>query len=283
MRSMPGPVAVITDSTSCLPVPVAERWGIGVVQVQLQVGEQFDEENRYDRDEVIGQLRAGTPVKTAPPEVAAFFWAFQDAASKGASAIVSVHISGRMSETVNAAREAAQQVNIPVHVLDSGTTGMSLGFAATSAAKVAAAGGQATRVIDAAERRFRGSREILYVDTLEFLRRGGRIGAAQAFLGSAFSIKPLLTLKNGEVAPLTRVPGQRRALNKLVDLAVDCAGDQDVEVAITRFGPDERDLEIGGRLRARLPHMVDSTLVDASMILGAHLGPGAIGITVSPV
>jgi DegV family protein with EDD domain len=280
---MPARIAVITDSSSCLPDLVASRWAIGVVQIQLSLGSHYDDENRFDRGEVIDAMRAGQVITTAPPDPGAFFWAYQEAATAGATAIVSIHISGRMSDTVRAAREAAQQVRIPVHVLDSRTTGMSLGFAAVSAARAAAAGADAHRVIEAAERRCTTSTEFIYVDTLEFLRRGGRIGAAQAMLGNAFSIKPLLTVKDGEVAPLARVPGTRRALAKMVDLAVKKSGGFRADIAVTRFGASDHELEIGRQIERRVPAMVESMVVEASTVIGAHLGPGALGITVSPV
>ncbi|WP_103335402.1 DegV family protein [Amycolatopsis sp. CA-126428] len=280
---MPARIAVITDSSSCLPDLVASRWAIGVVQIQLSLGSHYDDENRFDRGEVIDAMRAGQVIATAPPDPGAFFWAYQEAATAGATAIVSIHISGRMSDTVRAAREAAQQVRIPVHVLDSRTTGMSLGFAAVSAARAAAAGADADRVIEAAERRCTTSTEFIYVDTLEYLRRGGRIGAAQAMLGSAFSIKPLLTVKDGEVAPLARIPGTKRALAKMVDLAVKKSGGFRADIAVTRFGASDHELEIGRQIERRVPAMVESMVVEASTVIGAHLGPGALGITVSPV
>lgn len=273
-------IAVVTDSTSCLPEQLAAQWRISVVQVQLHVGDQTDDEHRFDRSELIQTMKSGAAVTTSPPDPGAFFWSYQDAASAGASAIVSLHISGRLSQTVEAAREAAQQVRIPVHILDSGTASMSLGYAAVSAARVAGAGGQLERVLDAAERRVRSSTELIYVDTLEYLRRSGRIGAAQSMLGSAFAIKPLLTVRNGEVSPLARVPGTKRAMNRLVDLAVKAAGDQPVDLAVTRFGSDET--EIVQRLRERVPGAGEIVVGDASTVIGAHVGPGALSITVSP-
>ncbi|MYW92715.1 DegV family protein [Amycolatopsis rubida] len=273
-------IAVVTDSTSCLPEHLAAQWRINVVQVQLHVGDQTDDEHRFDRSELIQTMKSGAAVTTSPPDPGAFFWSYQDAASAGASAIVSLHISGRLSQTVEAAREAAQQVRIPVHILDSGTASMSLGYAAVSAARVAGAGGQLERVLDAAERRVRSSTELIYVDTLEYLRRSGRIGAAQSMLGSAFAIKPLLTVRNGEVSPLARVPGTKRAMNRLVDLAVKAAGDQPVDLAVTRFGSDEN--EIVRRLRERVPGAGEIVVGDASTVIGAHVGPGALSITVSP-
>lgn len=281
--TMPARIAVITDSSSCLPGPVAARWAIGVVQIQLNTGGDFDDENRFDRAEVIDAMRGGRTITTAPPEPGAFFWAYQEAVAAGATAIVSLHLSGRMSETVRAAREAAQQIRIPVHVLDSRTTGMSLGFAVLAAARAAAAGGNAERVIEAAERRFATSTEFIYVDTMEHLRRGGRIGAAQAVFGTAFSIKPLLTVTGGQVAPLARVPGTRRALAKMVDLAVKRSGGYRVDIAVTRFGASDHELEIGRQIERRVPGMAENMVVEASAVIGAHLGPGALGITVSPV
>jgi DegV family protein with EDD domain len=277
---MPAHIAVVTDSTSCLPDKLAARWGIGVVQVQLHVGDQMDDELRFDRNELIAAMKSGHSVTTSPPDPGAFFWTYQDAAARGASAIVSLHISGRLSETVQAAREAAQQVRIPVHIIDSGTASMSLGYAAVSAARVAGAGGQLARVLEAAERRVRAATELIYVDTLEYLRRTGRVGAAQSLVGTAFSIKPLLTVRNGEVSPLARVPGTKRAMNRLVDLAVKAAGDQRVDIAVTRFGSDET--EVVRRLRDRIPGITDVVVGDASTVIGAHVGPGALSITVSP-
>ncbi|WP_370939681.1 DegV family protein [Amycolatopsis sp. cg13] len=273
-------IAVVTDSTSCLPEQLAAQWRISVVQVQLHVGDQTDDEHRFDRSELIQTMKSGGAVTTSPPDPGAFFWTYQDAASAGASAIVSLHISGRLSQTVEAAREAAQQVRIPVHILDSGTASMSLGYAAVSAARVAGAGGQLERVLDAAERRVRNSTELIYVDTLEYLRRSGRIGAAQSMLGSAFAIKPLLTVRNGEVSPLARVPGTKRAMNRLVDLAAKAAGDQPVDLAVTRFGSDES--EVVRKLRERVPGAGEIVVGDASTVIGAHVGPGALSITVSP-
>ncbi|MEU6644217.1 DegV family protein [Saccharomonospora sp. NPDC046836] len=276
------PVAVITDSTACLPEQLAAQWGISVVQVQIVAGDRIDDESRFERAELIEMLRTGRAVSTRPPDPGAFFWTYQDAVSAGADAIVSLHISSKLSATIEAAREAAQQVKVPVYVLDSGTTSMSLGFAALSAARTAAAGGRVERVMEAADRRVRACSELLYVDTLEFLRRGGRIGAASALLGSALAIKPLLTVQNGQVAPLTRVPGSRRALSKLADLAVQRAGAAPVDVAVACVVPSDRELTIVQHLRSRIPALKDILLVQASTVITAHVGPRALGITVAP-
>lgn len=279
----PVPVAVITDSTASLPEKVAKQWDISVVPVQVVVGERVDDETRYEHEELLRRLRDQENVSTQPPDPGAFFWTFQDAISAGATAIVCLHISSRMSATADAAREAAQQVKVPVYVLDSGTTNMSLGFAAVSAARAAAAGAPVERVMGAADSRIRGTSELIYVDTLDYLRRGGRIGAAQALIGTALSIRPLLTVSDGEVAPLARVPGTKRALTRIVDLAVERAGNATVDIAVAAADPGEREQRMAGELRRRIPSLGELSIVRGSTVISAHVGPGALGITVAPV
>ncbi|WP_199285656.1 DegV family protein, partial [Saccharomonospora iraqiensis] len=104
------PVAVITDSTACLPGQLVAQWGVAVVQVQIEADGRLDDESRYDRGELIELIRAGHDVRTRPPDPGAFFWTFQDAVSAGADAVVSVHLSRRMSATAEAAMQAARQV-----------------------------------------------------------------------------------------------------------------------------------------------------------------------------
>ena len=272
----------MTDSTASLPAQLVQQWGITVIPLQLQVEDRVDDENRFDRAELVEALKQGRSVRTGPPDAGAFFWAYQAAVSAGAHAIVSLHISERMSATVHAARRAAEGVRIPVYALDSGTTGMSLGFAVLSAARAAAAGSNVERVIEAAERRFTSSSELIFVDTLEYLRRGGRIGAASALVGTALSIKPLLTVRHGEIAPIARVPGARRALARLADLAAKRAGGYPSEVSISCFRPSARELTLAHELRERVPDVRELVVVEASTVIGAHVGPGALSITVSP-
>jgi DegV family protein with EDD domain len=169
-----------------------------------------------------------------------------------------------------------------VHVVDSATTGMSLGYAVLAAARVAGAGGNPRRVIDAAVKRCKSSSELIYVDTLEYLRRGGRIGAARALVGSALSLKPVLTMMEGQIAPQDRVLGTDRALRKLVETAISRAGEGSVDIAVEHFGAMPRAASVLDQLRPRLPHARDAVLTEVSSAIGVHVGPGAVGITVSP-
>ncbi|MCE7000593.1 DegV family protein [Saccharothrix sp. S26] len=280
---MPRRVAIVTDSTACLPPQLTEKLGVTVAQIQVRIGEWVDDEVRVPVPKLVDALRGQLDVTTAPPDPGAFFWTYADAAAAGAEAIVSLHVSTGLSQTVETARQAAAQVPVPVHVVDTRTCGMSLGYAVVAAATVAAAGGDVERVVSAAQRTVRRSSELLYVDTLEYLQRGGRIGRAAALLGSALSMKPLLTVTDGRIAPLDKVLGAERAMRKLVDIAVKRAGDEPVDIAVEHFDAADRAGNVLEQLRAKLPNVRRFLVTQVSSAIGAHVGPGALGVTVSPV
>jgi DegV family protein with EDD domain len=278
----PGFVAVVTDSTACLPADLAASLGVRVVQQQLRIGSEYDDEARVPGERIVTALRDHEQVATAAPDPGAFFWAYADAATQGASAIVSLHVSSRMSDTCTAAREAAAQSPIPVHVLDSGTLGMSLGFAVLAAARVAQSGGQLRQVLAIAGVRIARSTELLHVESLEYLRRGGRIGAAAHLIGSAFGIKPMLTVRHGEVTPLERTVGADRALRRMIDKAAGLAGSGAVDLAVEHIGADDRVPTVLDALRKRVGNVRQLLDVSVTSIITAHVGPGAMGITISP-
>jgi DegV family protein with EDD domain len=261
---------------------LASQWGITVVPTQIRIGQHVRAEHTVPKEMLVRALEGNMDVATSAPDPAGFRWAYQDLAARGADEVVSVHVSSRQSDTYEIARQAAALSPVPVHVVDSGTTGMSLGYAVLAAARVAGAGGGPRRVMDALARRLEGSAELIYVDTLEYLRKGGRIGAATAMLGSALSLKPLLTMINGQVAPLERVLGSERALRRLVDAAVRKANGKAVDVAIEHFGAESQAGRVAARLKSRLPEAREIMFTEVSSTIGVHVGPGAVGITISP-
>jgi DegV family protein with EDD domain len=279
---MPGHVAIVTDSTACLPADLATQWGVRVVQQQLLIGDELDDEARVSGEQITQAMRGRTPITTAPPDPGAFFWAYQEAAAGGASAVVSLHVSSRMSQTCQLAKEAAARSQIPVQVLDSGTLGMSLGFAVLAAARVARAGGALGQVLAIAGVRIARSTELLHVDSLEYLRRGGRISTAMHLIGSALAVKPMLTVRRGEVAQLDRTVGADRALRKMVDRAVAMAGGRAVDMAVEHIGADHRVQGVVDALRGRVANIKSLIPVPVTSIITAHVGPGAMGITISP-
>ncbi|MEU4739977.1 DegV family protein [Actinosynnema sp. NPDC023658] len=280
---MPRRVAIVTDSTACLPQQLTEQLGVTVAQIQVRIGDWVEDEVRVPVAKLVDALRGRLDVATSPPDPGAFFWAYADAAAAGAEAVVSLHVSTGLSQTVDAARQAAEQAQVPVHVVDTQTCGMSLGYAVVAAATAAAAGGDVNRVVSTAQHTVRRSTELIYVDTLEYLQRGGRIGRTAALVGSALSMKPLLTVEDGRITPLDKVLGSERALRKLVDIAVKRAGDEPVDIAVEHFDAAERAGSVLEQLRARLPDVRRSLVTQVSSAIGAHVGPGAVGVTVSPV
>ncbi|GAT66791.1 fatty acid-binding protein DegV [Planomonospora sphaerica] len=225
-----------------------------------------------------------TPVTTSRPAPRRFTDAYAEAAAAGAEAVVSIHLSGKMSGTVEAARAGAADSPIPVEVVDSGSVAMGLGFPVLAAAEAAARGAARGDVAGAARRRMAETRSFFYLDTLEYLRRGGRIGAAATMLGSALMIKPLLHIADGVIAPLEKVRTASRAIARLEDLAVRAAADAGpVEVAVQHISSRPRAEALAARLPERLPGLVRVVVVEVGAVLGAHAGPGMLGVTVSPV
>jgi DegV family protein with EDD domain len=159
---------------------------------------------------------------------------------------------------------------------------MALGFCALAAAEVAEAGGTADEAVTAAEKRAASTTAYFYVDTLDYLRRGGRIGTAQALLGSALAVKPLLQLDGGRVEPLEKVRTASRAIARLEELAADRAGGAEVDIAVHHLAAPDRAAALADRLRARVPGLVELHVSEVGAVIGAHTGPGLLGAVVSP-
>ncbi|WP_449060220.1 DegV family protein [Planomonospora algeriensis] len=224
------------------------------------------------------------PITTSRPAPRRFADAYAKAAAAGAEAVVSIHLSGKMSGTVEAARAGAADSPIPVEVVDSGSVAMGLGFPVLAAAQAAVRGATGADVAGAARRRMAETRSFFYLDTLEYLRRGGRIGAAATMLGSALMIKPLLHIADGVIAPLEKVRTANRAIARLEDLAVRAAADAGpVEVAVQHISSLPRAEALAVRLSERLPDLFRVVVVEVGAVLGAHAGPGMLGVTVSPL
>jgi DegV family protein with EDD domain len=280
-------VALVTDSTAYLSPTVADELGISVVPLTVVLdGAQFAEGVDIDGDRVARALRGGLTVTTSRPSPAAFVDVYRRLQAEGATAVVSVHLSGDISGTVDAARLAAAEVTaagFTVDVVDSRSIGMGMGFGVITAAGLAAAGSTPRAAAEAALRRSLNSSIFMYVDTLEYLKRGGRIGPAQAWLGSALTIKPLLNLVDGRLEPLDRVRTSERAIARLVEVAVAEAGDHAVDVAVHHLAAAERADDVAQRLRAQLPSLNDLTVSEVGAVIGAHVGPGSVGVVVSPL
>ncbi|WP_432871277.1 DegV family protein [Microbispora rosea] len=276
-------VAVVTDSTAYLGAEATGRWNITVVPVQVILGDrEIDDVTPFDAGLLAHALKDRSPILTSRPAPERFADAYRRAAANGAAAIVSVHLSGALSGTADSARLAAREAPVPVEVVDSGSIAMGLGFAVLAAAGAAVSGAPATEVADVARRRAAAASTFFYVETLDYLRHGGRIGRVAGLLGSALSIKPLLRMADGEIGVLEKVRTGSRALARLEDLAVEAAGDQPVDVAVQHLMAAERAEALTKGLTARLPRLVRMWVTEIGPVLGAHVGPGMLGVTVAP-
>lgn len=284
-------VAVVTDSTAYLPEALTRAHAVHVVPLHVVVGGvQHEEGVDISTAQLASALRQFRPVSTSRPSPAAFLTAYEAAAAAGANAVVSVHISSSMSGTVDSAAIAATECSLPVEVVDSRSMGMAMGYAVLSAAEAAGRGVDAKDVAAVARRRAAESSAVFYVDTLEYLRRGGRIGAASRLLGSALAIKPLLELRDGQIQPVEKVRTAARALSRLEELASGAthslSAERRVDVAVQHLDAHDRAGDLAERLRKRLRGRLadsgDVLLVELGAVVGAHVGPGTIAVVVSP-
>lgn len=277
------PVAVVTDSTAYLATAQVQRHGVYVVPLQVVVGgTAYDEGVDIDSAQVATALRSWTPVSTSRPSPQAFLEAYLEAAERGADAIVSLHISADMSGTYESAVLAARDSPVPTTVVDSRSLGMGLGFLVLDAARSAATGRGAQEIAQRVRERAARSKAFFFVATLEHLRRGGRMGAAAALVGSALAIKPLLVLDDGVISPLEKVRTSSRALARLEDLAVEAVGGDVAAVAVQHLDAQERADALAGRLRHRLPHIQNVVVAEVGAVVGAHVGPGMVAVVVVP-
>ena len=270
------PVAVVTDSTAYLPADLAG--GLTVVPLTVVVngvaGEEGVDVSPAEVARALNSRRAA--VSTSRPAPSTFAETYRRLLDAGATGVVSVHLSAKLSGTVDAARLAAAEIGPAVTVVDAGFTGMGLGFPALAAATAAAAGADLPGVQAAAESAAARVSTLFYVDTLEFLRRGGRINAASALLGTALSVKPILDVVDGGIVLRDKVRTSSRALSRLVDLAVTgCGPAGRVDVAVHHLGAPDRAGELVTALRERLgDRLAGCHVSEIGAAVAAHVGPG---------
>lgn len=280
---MLGHLALVTDSTAYLPQEVVDRHRIEVVPLSVAVGDEVLTEGvEISPKDVAEALRAKQRVTTSRPGPETFAAAYRAAAESGAHGIVSVHLSAELSGTYEAACLAAAEAPIPVRVVDSRLVGMALGYCVVAAAEAAEAGLGLDEAAAAAERRSALTSGFFYVDTLEYLRRGGRIGTARAMLGSVLAVKPLLHLSGGRIEPLEKVRTASRAIARLEEIAVERAGEQEVDIAVHHLAAEDRAEPLAERLRQRVPGLRELYVGEVGAVIGAHVGPGLLAAVVSP-
>lgn len=280
---MPPHVAIVTDSTAYLGRDALIRHRITIVPLTVVIGDEaLEEGTEISAPAVARALQRRRPVTTSRPAPLEFTAAYEAAAASGASSIVSLHLSADFSGTYDAALVAAKDAPVPVRVVDTGMVAMALGFTVLAAAEAAEAGGTVDEVVAAAEKRAADTSAYFYVDTLDYLRRGGRIGAAQALFGSALAVKPLLRLADGRIELLEKVRTASKAITRLEEIVVEQAGTRTVALAVHHLAAADRATTLAERLRERVPGLDDLVVSEVGAVIGAHAGPGLLGVVVSP-
>ncbi|TGN78210.1 DegV family protein [Streptomyces bauhiniae] len=276
-------VAIVTDSTAYLPPGLMERHGITSVPLTVVLGDRALEEGTEISTRSLAQaLQKRRPVTTSRPSPEEFARTYREVADTGADGIVSLHLSAELSGTYDAAVLAAREAPVPVRVVDTGMVAMALGFCALSAAEAAEGDGTVDDAVTAAEKRAAGTSAHFYVDTLDYLRRGGRIGTAQALLGSALAVKPLLRLENGRIELLEKVRTASKAIARLEEIVVERAAGAEVDIAVHHLSAPERAGVLAERLRERVAGLAELHVSEVGAVIGAHTGPGLLGVVVSP-
>jgi DegV family protein with EDD domain len=278
-----GRIAVVTDSTSYLPPGLAGQFSVTVVPLHVTLNGRSAVEgvevSPQDVARALAERRGAVSTSRALPSD--FTSAFSSTLDSGATGVVAVLMSSALSGTYESARLAARNFGSSVRIVDSHSAAMGLGFAVIAAAEAADTGGSLDEVYEAAVGTAEATSTLFYVDTLEHLRRGGRIGTAQALLGTALSVKPILTVVDGAIVLREKVRTASRAVARLEALAVELAGGSTVDVAVHHLAATDKAAGLAARLRERLPAVRRMYSSEVGAAVGAHVGPGVLGVVVA--
>lgn len=274
-------VRIVTDSSADLPVDLVQKHQITVVPCYVVVdGQTFKDGVDIQADEFYRRLQAeGLTPTTAQPAVADFQEVYRDLFSRG-DQVISIHVSGKLSGTLNSAEQAKALLNngeadAPVEIIDSRLASIPLGLMVLDAAVLAAEGGDYIQIAAKIRDGQPSYHGYFAVDTLEYLQKGGRIGKARAFLGSVLHVKPILRLQDGEAHPVERPRNRERAIRRLVELVQDLAPMRRLAVI---YSTDPKRMEA---LKQDLTGLLPADqIIEARFgsTLGTYIGPDAVGV-----
>jgi DegV family protein with EDD domain len=274
-------VGIVTDSTCYLPAGIVAELGIEVVPLQvISNGVAFNEVGGITVDEVATALRAGKSVTTSRPNPEVFVEAFEKLHRAGHESIISVHLSSELSGTYESAVLASRKVDFLVDVVDSRGIAMMLGFAVQAGATLANSGGSHTEVLDLIQRKCAGASIIFYVDSLEFLEKGGRITAMQARMGASMNLKPLLRMINGKVEQQELVRSSEKSIARMIEIVVAAARIKS-EIAVHHVEAFDAASTVAAQLKEQTGVEAIS-VISAGAVVGTHVGPGALAVVVGP-
>ncbi len=277
--------AVVTDSTAYIPDDLCKQLNITVVPLSVIWGQEtYSDGVTITPNEFYTRLKNSKVMpSTSQATPAGMQKAFSDLLEHGYD-VMGVFISEKLSGTLDSARQAREELSSAkdkIALFDSETVAMALGFQALALARAAAAGATLTECQQVAEAVRPNTGVYFAVDTLEFLHRGGRIGGAQKLLGSALSVKPILTIKDGKVDSAASVRTSKKAYEKVIELvSANCAGKSKIRLATLHANAEENAKAVLQDAAAKLG-AIESILSTVSPAIGTHLGPGTVGLAYS--
>jgi len=273
-------VAIVTDSTAYLPQNIVEQYHITVSpQILIWDQEIFQDGVDIQPVEFYKRLKTAKVMPTSSQvAIPTFKTIFGNLIDQG-YAVLAILISAKLSGTVDSAVQARNDYpQAPIEIVDSLTTCLELGWHVLAAARAAAAGASLDECKAIAEEAKKHTHIYITFETLEFLHRGGRIGSAQRFLGTALNLKPILDIRNGLLEPIERVRTRGKALNRLIELVEESvAGKQPVRLACMHANSETEARALLTQAESRI-HPVETMLGDVSPVIGTHAGPGTIGL-----
>ena len=273
-------IALVTDSTAYMPPELLEQYGIYVVPNVVNWGTETYRDGVDISAKAFFERLKKDPVlpTTAVASIGEFHDIYAKAAQE-AEAVLGVHLSAKLSGTYSTAVQAAKMLpGKRIEVIDSNATAMAMGFVVLAAARAAEAGQSFEQVVQTARDTIPHVGVVFTVETLEFLRRGGRIGGAQAFMGSLLDMKPILDLRDGRVEPIERVRTKRKAVDRVMDIIVERAtGKSPIRLATLHANAPEEAAALLEKCKQRLG-AVEAIMCEVSPTVATHAGPGTVGL-----
>jgi DegV family protein with EDD domain len=278
-------IAIVTDSTSFLPAELIKKHNITVTpQLLIWDGQTYQDGVNIQPAEFYARLiTAKTMPTTSQVPLAVMQSAFQNLVDQGYE-VIGLFVSSKFSGTVHSAMQGKTAMGAAgekVTVVDSLATSMKLGLIVLAAARAAESGSNLSECLAVAENTRRNSGLYFAVDTLEFLHRGGRIGGAQRFIGSALNIKPILALVDGKVEGIERIRTKSRLYNRVIELVAEqVAGKSNIRLVGLHANAEKDAIDLLNRATQQF-NPTETIFAEVSPVVGAHIGPGTIGIAYS--
>lgn len=277
-----GKVAIVTDSTAYLEPGVAQELDISVVPLHVHVGDEVLRDGIDITPEAFFQrMEQGVVVpRTSPPSVRSFERLYADLHAR-TDEIVSIHISAHLSQTLNHAERGAESLlgRCSIIVIDSMTTSLGLGILAKAAAQAAQDGADLDEIVRIVRGMIPHIYLVLYVDQMDYLERGNRVGRAQAILGTMLNVKPLLFVEDGEIIPLEKVRTHEKAIEKLFEFVAEFSELEQAAIVQRSPSPTEETNMLLERLEPIFPDM-EFPIIQYGPVLASHIGPSAMGVVV---